>query len=93
MLVLYLYVCLFVSERTVRKLYIYETPMYLIMLHILYMFCNVMLLGDILHLCFDFDKDISITYQNSSKSVFYLFLWFKLLVLYNLGLCYSLDPD
>ena len=47
----------------------------LIMLHILYILCDIMLFGDILHLSFDFGKDILITYQNSPKSVFYLFLW------------------
>ena len=47
----------------------------LIMLHILYILCNIMLFGNILHLPFDFGKDILITYQNSPKSVFYLFLW------------------
>ena len=46
----------------------------LIMLHILYILCDIVLFGDILHLPFDFGKDISITYQNSPKSVFYLFL-------------------
>ena len=47
----------------------------LIMLHILYILCHIMLFGVILCLSFDFGKDISITYQNSPKSVFYLFLW------------------
>ena len=46
----------------------------LIMLHILYVLCDIMLFGDILHLSFNFGKDISITYQNSPKLV-YLFLW------------------
>ena len=64
----------------------------LIMLHILYILCDIMLFGDILHLPFDFGKDILITYQNSPKSVFYLFLWVQALVLYNLVLCYSLHP-
>ena len=47
----------------------------LIMLHISYILCDIMLFGVILHLSFNFGKDISITYQNSSKSVIYLFLW------------------
>ena len=47
----------------------------LIMLHILYILCDIMLFGVILHLSFDFGKDILITYQNSPKLVFYLFLW------------------
>ena len=34
-----------------------------------------MLFGDILHMSFDFGKHILTTYQNSPKSVFYLFLW------------------
>ena len=63
----------------------------LIMLYILYILCNIMLFGDILHLSFDFSSNILITYQNSPKSVIY-FYGFKLLVLYNLVLCYSLDP-
>ena len=47
----------------------------LIMLNISYILCNIMLFGDILCLSFDFGNNISITYQNSRKSVFYLFLW------------------
>ena len=47
----------------------------LIILHILYILCDIMLSGDILHLLFDFSEDILITYPNSPKSVFYLFLW------------------
>ena len=61
------------------------------MLHILYILCDIMLFGDILHLSFDFGKDISIIYQNSPKSVFYLFLWVQAFGLYNLVLCYSLE--
>ena len=34
-----------------------------------------MLFGDVLRMSFDFGKHISITYQNSPKLVFYLFLW------------------
>ena len=49
--------------------------------------------GVILHLPFDFSKDISITYQNSLKSVFLcISMGSRLLVVYNLVLCYSLDP-
>ena len=47
----------------------------LIILNILYILCYIMLFGDILHLPFDFGNHILITYQNSPKSVFYLFLW------------------
>ena len=47
----------------------------LIMLHILYILCHIMLFGVILHLSFNFGEDISIAYQNSPKSVFYLCLW------------------
>ena len=36
----------------------------LIMLHILYILCDIMLFGDILLLPFNFGKDILITYQN-----------------------------
>ena len=34
-----------------------------------------MLFGDVLCMSFDFGIHISITYQNSPKLVFYLFLW------------------
>ena len=64
----------------------------LIILNILYMLCNIMLFGDILHMSFDFGNYILITYQNSPKLVFIYFYGFKLLVWYNLVLCYSLDP-
>ena len=47
----------------------------LIILNILYILCNIMLFGDVLHMSFDFSNHISITYQNSPKLVFYLFLW------------------
>ena len=52
-----------------------------------------MLFGDVLHLSFDFGNYISITYQNSPKIRFFIYFYgFKLLVWYNLVLCYSLDP-
>ena len=47
----------------------------LIILNILYILCNIMLFGDVLHMSFDFGNHILITYQNSPKLVFYLFLW------------------
>ena len=47
----------------------------LVFLNILSILCVIMLSGDVLHLSFDFGIHISITYQNSPKSVFYLFLW------------------
>ena len=53
----------------------------LIILHVLCILCNIMLLGDILHLSFDFGNNILITYQNSPKSVFSLFLWVQAFVL------------
>ena len=47
----------------------------LIILNILYILCIIMLFGDVLHMSFDFGIHILITYQNSPKLVFYLFLW------------------
>ena len=47
----------------------------LILFNILYILCIIILLGNILHQFFDFGNHISITYQNSPKSVFSLFLW------------------
>ena len=71
--VLYLYVCPFVCE--LRKNYTFlKLQCILIMLNILLILCYIMLLGIILHLSFDFGNNILITYQNSPKSVFYLFL-------------------
>ena len=46
----------------------------LIMLHVLCILCDIMLSGIILCITFDFGNNISITYQNSPKSVFSLFL-------------------
>ena len=64
------------SLREQRESCIFMKLQYiLIMLHILYILYNIILFRDILHLSFDLGKDISITYQNSPKSVFYLFLW------------------
>ena len=47
----------------------------LILLNILYILHVIMLLGIILHQSFNFGNHILITYQNSPKSVFSLFLW------------------
>ena len=47
----------------------------LMLLNILYILCVILLLEIILHLSFDFGNHILNTYQNSPKSVFYLFLW------------------
>ena len=47
----------------------------LIILNILYILRNIMLFGDVLHMSFNFGNHILITYQNSPKLVFYLFLW------------------
>ena len=65
----------------------------LVFLNILYILCVIMLSGDVLRKSFDFGIHISITYQNSPKLVFFIYFYgFKLLVWYNLVLCYSLDP-
>ena len=89
---LYLYVCLFVSERIERKLYLYETPMYFnyfaYFVHIMlyYVVWNHFTLVLILVKIFQLLTKI---HQNQ----FFIYLYgFKLWVLYNLVLCYSLDP-
>ena len=74
-IVLHLYVCPFVSKRDKRKWYLCETPTYFNNLNILYILCVIMFFGDVLHMSFDFGIHILITYQNSPKLVFYLFLW------------------
>ena len=73
--VLHLYVCPFVPKRDKRKWYLCETPTYFNNLKYLYILCNIMLFGDVLRMSFDFSNHISISYQNSPKLVFYLFLW------------------
>ena len=66
-------VCLYLRE--VREICTFmKLQCILIMLNILQTLCDIILFGDILCLPFDFGKDILITYQNSPKSVFYLFL-------------------
>ena len=51
-----------------------------------------MLFGDVLCISVNFGNNISITYQNSQKISFFIYFYgFKLLVWYNLVLCYSLD--
>ena len=59
----------------------------LIILNILYILCNIMLFGDVLHMSFDFGNHISITYQNSPK-ISFLFIsmgssfWFGIIWYY-----------
>ena len=72
--VLHLYVCPFVSERERENGTFVKLQHILVFLNILYILCIIMLFGDILHMSFDFGNHILITYQNSPKSVFYLFL-------------------
>ena len=80
-------ICLSLREQRESRTFM-KLQCILIMLHILYILCHIMLFGVILHLSFNFGKDISITYQNQ---FFIYFYGFKLLVLYNLVLCYSLE--
>ena len=73
--VLHLYVCPFVSKRDKRKWYLCETPTYFNNLkYFVYVMCYYVVWG-CLHMSFNFGIHISITYQNSPKLVFYLFLW------------------
>ena len=51
-----------------------------------------MLFRSNLHKPFKFGKNISIAYQNSTKSVFFYSYGFNYLIHYNLVVCYSLDP-
>ena len=51
-----------------------------------------MLFGDILHLPFNSGKEFRLLTKIHQNQFFIYFYWFKLLVLYNLVLCYSLDP-
>ena len=67
-------VCLSLRETTENGTFV-KLQHILIILNILYILCNIMLFGDVLRISFDFDNYISITYQNSPKLVFYLFLW------------------
>ena len=90
--VLHLYVCLLVSERSERKLYLMKLQCILIMLHILYILCDIMLFGDILCLSFNLVKIFQLLTKIHQNQFFIYFYGFKLLVLYNLVLCYSLDP-
>ena len=53
--VLYLYVCPFVSERIERKLYLYETPMYFsYFVYFMYILSYIMLFGSHFVLVFQF---------------------------------------
>ena len=77
------------SVIELRKIYTFvKLQCILITLNILLILCYIMLLAIILHMSFDFGNNISITYQNQ---FFIYFYGFKLLVWYNLVLCYSLD--
>ena len=64
------------SVIELRKIYTFvKLQCILIMMNILLILCYIMLLGIILCMSFNFGNNILITYQNSPKSVFYLFLW------------------
>ena len=66
------------SLRETREIGTFVKLQYiLILLNILYILCIIMLFGIILRMSFDFGNHISITYQNSPKSVFSLFLWIQ----------------
>ena len=67
--VLHLYVCLSLREQRESCTFV-KLQCILIMLNILWILCNIMLSGDILHLPFNFGNNILITYQNSPKSSF-----------------------
>ena len=82
------------SVIELRKIYTFvKLQCILIMLNISLMLCYIMLLGIILHMSFDFGNNISITYQNSPKSVFYLFLWVQAFSLVSFGIMLFFGPS
>ena len=91
--VLHLYVCLFVSERDKRKWYLCETPTYFNILKcFVHIMCYYVVWG-----CFAYVFRFWYTYfelltKIHQNQFFIYFYGFKLLVWYNLVLCYSLDP-
>ena len=90
--VLHLYVCLFVSERSESKLYLYKTPVYF--KYVAY-FSYIMwyyVIWDILCLSFNLVTIFKLLTKNHQNQFFIYFYGLKFLVLYNLVLCYSLDP-
>ena len=54
--------------------------------------CDIMLFRSNLHQSFDFIKDILILTKIHQIQLFIYLYGFKYLVLYNLVVCYSLDP-
>ena len=64
----------------------------LIMLHILYILCDIMLFGVILHFSLILVEIFQLFTKIHQNQIFIYFYGFKVLVLYNLILCYSLNP-
>ena len=85
--VLHLYVCLFVCKSMERKLYLYETPMYFnYFVYFLYIMSYYVVWIN-LHYSFNL-----VRYLNYLPKFTKIRFGFKHLVLYNLVVCYSLDP-
>ena len=90
--VLHLYICPFVSERDERKLYLCETPMYFNYVACFVYICNIMLFGSFCTYLLILVTIFQLLTKIHQNQFFLYFYGFKLLVLYNLVLCYSLDP-
>ena len=90
--VLHLYVCPFVCKRMERKLYLYETLMYFNYC----VFCaNYVILCCLGSICISLSILVKIFWLLTKIPPNQLFIYlygFKHLVLYNLVVCYSLDP-
>ena len=78
--------CLSLRETTENMTFV-KLQHILVFLNILYILCIIMLSGDVLHLSFDSDIHILITYQNSTK-ISFLFIsmgssfWFGIIWYY-----------
>ena len=73
--VMYLYVCLFVCKSMKESCTFIKLQCIFVILYFLHILWYIMLFGVSLNSSFNFGKDIPDTYQNSPKSVFYLFIW------------------
>ena len=84
-------VCLSLRETRENSTFV-KLQCILIILHVLCILCNIMLFGDICA-CHSILVTIFRLLTKIHQNQFFLYFYgFKLLVWYNLVLCYSLDP-
>ena len=91
--VLYLYVCPFVCNWVEKNLYLCKTPMYFNYLEYFHWYYVILCCWGSFCVCLLILVTIFRLLTKIHQNQFFLYFYgFKLLVWYNLVLCYSLDP-